>query len=92
MIRSGSPRFTIASSGTTGEFTIRLTASAPGKHTYALRSENLRVTAPSRRVTSRPGRPATIEWKVRRLNANAPWTAVVVEDGDARRRRELFGQ
>jgi hypothetical protein len=88
-----SPRFMVAATTRAGgEVTIRLTTDAPGTHVYALRSENLRVAGAARTVTSRPGRPATIEWRARRLSADAPWTAVVVEDGDVTRRRELFGQ
>lgn len=74
-----------------GEVTIRLTARGSGTHRYALRTDNLRGPAPERTVTLRAGEPATVEWKVRRTNADAPWAAVVVQDGDVTRRRELFG-
>jgi hypothetical protein len=57
-----------------------------------LRAENIRVGTPSRTVTLRAGQPATIEWKGRPVSADAPWAAVVVQDGDIARRRELFGQ
>ena len=69
----------------------RLTARGTGTRSYALRSDNLRVSQPVRSVTLRDGQPSTIEWRARRARADAPWVAVVVEDGDATRRREAFG-
>jgi hypothetical protein len=56
-----------------------------------LRTDNLRVDRPSRTVTVRDGEQATIEWRGRRSTGNASWTAVATEDGDVRRRREVFG-
>ena len=82
---------TATGAGAGGEVTIRVTANGSGTRVYALRAENLRVSGPlARTVTLRPGRAATVEWKARRVSADEPWVAVVVEDGDARRRRELF--
>jgi hypothetical protein len=43
-------------------------------------------------VTLREGMPTTVEWKARRIRADTPWAAVVVEDGDVARRREVYGQ
>ena len=73
-----------------GEVTIRLAATGSGTHTYALRTDNLRVGSATRTVTLRAGRPTIVEWRARPADATAPWTAVVVEDGDVTRRREVF--
>ena len=70
---------------------LRLTTRHAGVHRYALRADNLRADGAPRTVTVRAGRPTTIEWTARRVRSDAPWTAVVVEDGDVARRRELFG-
>ena len=87
------PGFTLtATTGAGGDVTIRLTASGTGTRRYELRTENLRAATPSRTVTLRSGRPTTVEWKARRMRDDAAWAAVVVEDGDVVRRRELFGQ
>lgn len=75
-----------------GEITIRLVAAGAGTHTYALRTDNLRAKALVRTVTLRAGAPATIEWRARRVRADAPWAAVVVQDGQVERRWELFGR
>jgi hypothetical protein len=85
--------FTVSSAtAANGDVTIRVTASGNGLRTYALRTDNLRVAALSRRVTLRDGVPVTVEWKGRRVVADAPWTAVVIEDGNITRRREVFTQ
>jgi hypothetical protein len=88
---SAPSRFTLAATtAADGEITIRLTARGTGAHRYTLRTDNVRAANATRDVTLRDGQPATIEWKARRIRPDAPWTAVVIEDGDATRRRELF--
>jgi len=79
-----------ATTGRNGEVTIRLTTRDPSVRTVALRAENLRVAQPSRTVQRRAGMSAIVEWKARRIVADAPWFAVVVPDGDLARRREVF--
>ncbi len=86
------PDFTVATTAAAdGEITIRLTNRGSGAHSYTLRTDNLRVGSPSRAVTLRAGQPATIAWKAHRVVADAPWAAVVVEDGNVARRRDAFG-
>jgi glycosyl hydrolase family 9/cellulase-like Ig domain-containing protein len=72
-----------------GEVRIRVTASGTGTHTLALRAEHLRVAQPSRTVTLRAGAPVTVEWRGRLTTRDVPWMAVVIPDGDVRRRREI---
>ncbi len=76
--------------GRNGDVTIRLTTRDPRVRTVALRAENLRIEQPSRTVQRRAGMPAVVEWKARRVVADAPWFAVAVPDGDLARRREVF--
>ena len=75
-----------------GTITMRLTAIGTGVHRYSLRTDNLRGTSATQTVTLRAGVPATIEWTAKRVRGDAPWTAVVIEDDNASRRRELFTQ
>ena len=82
---------TAATPAADGAITVRLTVRGTGTRRYALRADNLRVAAPVRSVALRGERPTTITWTVRRVRADAPWTAVVVEDGDVARRREVHG-
>ncbi|MCC6242941.1 MAG: glycoside hydrolase family 9 protein [Gemmatimonadaceae bacterium] len=78
-----------------GDIVLRLTARGAGSHRYTLRSDNLRVrggaAALDRTLVLRNGVETTVEWTARRIEGNAPWTAVVVQDGDVDRRREQFG-
>jgi len=86
------PEFVVSSStGGNGEVTIRVVANGTGRHTFAVRTNNLPVRRASRTVTLRAGRPLTIEWKARPLERGAPWVAVIVPDGDMSRKREAFG-
>jgi hypothetical protein len=71
------------------EMTIRVTVTDPAVRTVELRSENLVVMRPSRRVTRRGHGPDVIEWRVRRIDPAASWFAVVVPNGDASRLREV---
>ncbi len=72
-----------------GEVTIRVTVRGSGRHTFALRSENLRVTPAERTVDLRGNAPLTLTWRGRRVRTQEPWVAVVVPDGDVSRRREV---
>ncbi len=86
------PGFTLdTTTAANGEITIRLTTSSPGTRRYTLRTENVRIATPSQTVTVQSGRPRTLVWTGRRIDAGAAWAVVVVEDDDVRRRRELFG-
>ena len=74
-----------------GGVTIRLTASGVGRHTFALRSDNLVVRDSSKTVTLSSGRPVVVEWKVSVVSPDLPWTAVVVPDADPTRARDVIG-
>jgi hypothetical protein len=70
-----------AETAANGRVTLRLTAVGNGQHTFALRAENLAVDTAPRRLTLRPGRPATVEWTARPRQGEAPWVAVLIADG-----------
>ena len=75
-----------------GEVTIKLLASGSGTHTFALRTDNIRVAQPSRTVTLVSGTPLIAEWKGRRVSADAPWVVVAIQDGRIAHRHELFAK
>jgi hypothetical protein len=85
------PGFRVAATTANGEVTLRATVSGADVRTLTLRAENLRVDRPVRTVPRRAGGTVTLEWKGRLLDAQAPWVAVVVPDGDMSRRREVVG-
>jgi hypothetical protein len=92
-----STTFSVSSTaGANGTITLRATVRGAGTHRYALRGDNMQAVGAQgmaqRTVTLKPGEPATVEWTVRVAKSDAPWTAVIIEDGNVSRRRELFGQ
>lgn len=80
-----------ATTGADGTVVIRTTATGQGRRTFELRSANLDVSSATRTVTVMPGRTATVEWRGRVRDPQAPWVAVVVPDGDVSARQEAFG-
>jgi hypothetical protein len=72
-----------------GEITVRVTVHGSGRHTFALRSENLRVRPGTVSVDLQNGSLRTLTWKGRRVRSDAPWVSVVIPDGDVARRREV---
>jgi hypothetical protein len=83
--------FTLTAIPSADHVTIRVVTDDPGMNSFALRAGNLVVDRPTRTVTRRTGRPATLEWKLRRPVRDAAWVAVVIPDGNVARRREVFG-
>jgi hypothetical protein len=74
-----------------GAVTISLRAHGSGRHEFVLRSDNLSVTQPAKRIDLRNGQPGTLTWTARLTNRHAPWVAVVVPDRDVANRREVTG-
>ncbi len=86
---AAAPEFTLTSTtAASGTITVRVTSSEP--HTFTLRSDNLRLTTSGRATSRVVGGTAVAEWKATRIQANAPWMVVVVQDGVANQRRELY--
>ncbi|MEJ7758802.1 MAG: glycoside hydrolase family 9 protein [Gemmatimonadaceae bacterium] len=74
-----------------GEVTINLEASGSGVHTFSVRAENLVTNPVARSVSLRPGKSQKLQWRTPILSTSAPWVAVVIPDGDVKRRREVLG-
>lgn len=77
-----------SSTAANGDITLRLTVSGAGVHRYTLRTDNLRLRTPAQAtqsVTLQAGVPATLTWTIRRDRPEAPWVAVVLEEGSGRR-------
>lgn len=80
-----------ANTSANGEVTIDLTASGSGRHTFAIRSDNVAVDEPEKKLTLHPGAAGVVRWKARVLSTDAPWVIVVVPDKDVLHRREAVG-
>ncbi|MCA0375851.1 MAG: glycoside hydrolase family 9 protein [Gemmatimonadetes bacterium] len=74
--------------------TVRITATITGRgaHRWSLRAENLTVPAKTvvQGATLHDGAPTVLTWTARRVNANAPVVAVLVEEGAPGRRAEVY--
>ena len=80
-----------STTATNGLVTLTLRANGSGTHTFAIRSDNLSITQPSRRVTLKRGQTATLRWTGRMIERKAPWVVVVVPDNILVDRHEVFG-
>jgi hypothetical protein len=69
-----------------------LYANGSGRHEFTLRSDNLTVRQPSRRITLRAGQRGRVTWTARVTNPAAQWVGVVIPDRDVSHRREVIGQ
>jgi hypothetical protein len=74
-----------------GVVTLKATVAGAGRHTIALRTDNLAVTSASREVDLQPGKPLTVTWQAKLVTPQAPWIAVMIPDNDTTQRVELTG-
>src|ERR1035437_2871325 len=74
-----------------GEVTIRLAASGDGRHTFAVRVDNLEVDQSPRELILAPGKAGTLVWKARMVSPAGLWVLVVVPDDDISQRKDLVG-
>ena len=74
-----------------GEVTLRVSAEGAGRHTFALRLDNLSVEHVEQTLELQPGRPQAAVWHATITSADTPWVAVVVPDGALANRREISG-
>ena len=74
-----------------GAVTIRLDASGAGRHSFALRTENLDADPAPKELDVRPGKGSSLIWEGKIRALNQPWVVVVVPDDDISSRRELVG-
>jgi hypothetical protein len=69
-----------------GEVLITAEASGTQKRSFTLRTENLIIDGDAERVAAAGGKAT---WRARVQSQDTPWVAVVMEDGDAARRRSI---
>jgi hypothetical protein len=85
-------RFTVAARAEPdGEVSITVEAAGRGRHSFALRSENLAIDGGSREADLGGKSPARLTWNARVKDPAAPWFAVAVADGNVDHRREVTG-
>lgn len=71
--------------------TVTIEVKAIGKdiHRFRLLADNLVVGEPEKELNLDKGN--TISWKVKVVDPETPWVAVIITDGNTKERRELFG-
>jgi hypothetical protein len=74
-----------------GSVSLTLTVEGSGRHRISARADNLAAPLPDREVDLKPGAPATISWKAKMTDVNAPWVAVFYADDDLSHRKEATG-
>jgi hypothetical protein len=74
-----------------GALTLRVSAEGAGRHTFALRVDNLNVEHLEQTLELQPGRPQVAVWHATIAAGDTPWVAVVVPDGVLAHRREISG-
>jgi hypothetical protein len=81
-----------AESESNGAVTLRISAQGSGRHSFAIRTENLTLDRPERTIELEPGKPAVVVWRGSVKAHDTPWVAVVVPDGSLAQRQELTGE
>jgi hypothetical protein len=74
------------------EVALRVSAEGAGRHTFAIRSDNLTLKEPGQQeLDLASGNTRDAVWHARIVSPNTPWVAVVVPDGTLSQRREITG-
>jgi hypothetical protein len=92
LVNDSSVEFTFSSEkSAAGVVTLHAVRTGNGRHTVALRTDNLAVEPTLREVDLKTGVPQTIEWQGHPA-ADAPWIAVAIPDRQLAGRKELTGR
>src|SRR5262249_49937372 len=74
------------------DIVLRVHANGSGRHTFALRADNLDLKDASRQTaTLTAEKSGSVVWHAHVLSADTPWVAVVIADGAIANRREVTG-
>lgn len=74
-----------------GAVALKVSALGSGSHVLSVRTSNLALDAKERRLDLQPGVASTFTWEGKMEDANAPWIAVVIPDGDVSQKQEAAG-
>ncbi len=69
-----------SSIGKNNEIKVTLHAGGYGAHNFNIRSDNLAVPDPDKKLTLKHGEITTVQWHCRIISGNAPWMVVVIPD------------
>ena len=74
-----------------GEVTISVNATGNGSHYFNVRTDNLALASPEKKLNLKAGSTGTIEWRCRIIRQDVPWVAVIVPDDNLSLRKEVRG-
>ncbi|HUX96573.1 MAG TPA: glycoside hydrolase family 9 protein [Bacteroidales bacterium] len=74
-----------------GKVTITATIEGSGTHTFNIRSSNLIVKSPEKKITLISNKKTTLKWQAMTTQVDEPWVALIVMDNDINTRSELTG-
>jgi hypothetical protein len=69
-----------------------LTVQEKGKHHFKIKAFNLNVPESQKEITFDLQTAKTFKWTAKIIDANMPWVAVVIPNGDNTWQKEAFGQ
>jgi hypothetical protein len=73
------------------EITIQISARGGGRHTFAVRTENLQLEQPEQGLELDGGHSKVATFRATIADPETPWVAVVIPDGAVSQGRELTG-
>ena len=74
------------------KITIKIITEGKGKHKFKLRAFNLKLSETEKEIDLRLGKSEIVIWQGKVIDANMPWIAVVIPDGENVWQKEVFGQ
>ena len=74
-----------------GGVTMALTVHGSGRHSFAVRTDNVTMENPVQELHISKGEEVRLEWRGEIISKDSPWIAVVVPDGDLSQRKEIMG-
>jgi hypothetical protein len=74
-----------------GRVSLKVTLGGSGRHSLAVRTDNLALSRPERQFDLQPGAAQTVVFEGTLADRNAPWVAVLVPDNDLTQRKEATG-
>ena len=72
-----------------GELAITVEATGRGRHSFALRTENLTREVVRQEIDLSEKAPVRMTWQTRVKDPSAPWVAVAIADGNVGHRHEV---
>jgi hypothetical protein len=74
-----------------GIVTITAKVNGSGSHQLTVRSNNLTIKVPTKKIVLKSGEKTTLKWECKISLTDEPWVAVIVPDNNLSNKKELTG-